>query len=506
MEDVISVLHVDDEPSFLDLTQKYMQLIGDENLKFYPRSDPTKVFTELTEKNIDVIVTDYQMPRMNGLELLNKLRESNNNIPVIILTGRGREEVAIRALNLGANYYMEKGGDMRTLFSELRHNLLQLVKHRRMEKALRESEERYRIIFDESPISLWEEDFSEVKVYFDHLKSEGIQDLRQYLDSNPDEVDKISSMVKIVNVNNTTIKMYKAKDKADFFEGLPTFFNAEATDTFKDELIALFNGKTAYQNEFPGYKFTGEKIDVIVRLSVIPGYEKTLEKIIISVIDITRLKIVEKTLRRQKQELSEFAHFIAHDISNCLFTIEGYTQLLDLEYDEASIIKRQVEYMKSLLTRSLTLADAGLVVELNNMVNLHDLVQSVAKMVIPKNISFIHDQLPEVLGDVEKLFQVFKNLFENALIHGKPKKIELKLLEDHDFNHILVINDGEPIPIRIQEKIFDYGFTTISKNMGLGLSIVKKIIEAHGWYISVQSSQQKTYFQISIPSLGKSHS
>ncbi|MHA2340525.1 MAG: response regulator [Candidatus Hodarchaeales archaeon] len=493
MEDVISVLHVDDEPSFLDLTQKYMQLIGDEKLKFYPISDPTKVFTKLKVRNIDVIVTDYQMPIMNGLELLNKLRESNNNIPVIILTGRGREEVAIRALNLGANYYMEKGGDMKTLFSELRHNLLQLVKHRRMEKALRESEERYRIIFD-------------VKVYFDHLKSKGIQDLRQYLDSNPDEVEKISSMVKIINVNNTTIKMYNAKDKAEFFEGLPTFFNAEATATFKDELIALFNGKTVYQNEFPGYKFTGEKIDVIVRLSVIPGYEKTLEKIIISVIDITRLKIVEKTLRRQKQELSEFAHFIAHDISNCLFTIEGYTQLLDLEYDEASIIKRQVEYMKSLLTRSLTLADAGLVVELNNMVNLNDLVQSVAKMVIPKNISFIHDQLPEVLGDVEKLFQVFKNLFENALIHGKPKKIELKLLEDYDYNHILVINDGEPIPITFQEKIFDYGFTTISKNMGLGLSIVKKIIEAHGWYISVHSSQQKTYFQISIPSKGKSSS
>ncbi|MHA1542396.1 MAG: response regulator [Candidatus Hodarchaeales archaeon] len=71
MVDVISVLHVDDEPSFLDLTQKYMQLIGDENLKFYPISDPTKVFTELKARNIDVIVTDYQMPIINGLELIN---------------------------------------------------------------------------------------------------------------------------------------------------------------------------------------------------------------------------------------------------------------------------------------------------------------------------------------------------------------------------------------------------------------------------------------------------
>jgi len=127
------------------------------------------------------------------------------------------------------------------------------------------------------------------------------------------------------------------------------------------------------------------------------------------VIDITKLKIVENTLRRQKQELSEFAHFISHDIGNCLVAIEGYTHLLDHEYEEASIINRQVEYMKSLLTRSLLLADAGLAVEMNEMVNLNDLVQSVAKTVIPKKIIFNSDNLPEVLGDVEKLFQVFKN-------------------------------------------------------------------------------------------------
>ena len=109
--------------------------------------------------------------------------------------------------------------------------------------------------------------------------------------------------------------------------------------------------------------------------------------------------------------------------------------------------------------------------------------------------------LPEVMGDVEKLFQVFKNLFENAITHGKPKKIELKLIKDYDFTHILVINDGIPIPLTIQEKIFDYGFSTIADSMGLGLSIVRKIIEAHGWYISVQSSQENTFFQISIPVL-----
>ncbi len=64
---------------------------------------------------------------------------------------------------------------------------------------------------------------------------------------------------------------------------------------------------------------------------------------------------------------------------------------------------------------------------------------------------------------------------------------------------ILIINDGVPIPPKIQERIFDYGFTTLKDSMGLGLSIVRKIIEAHGWFISVQSHHEQTFFQISIP-------
>ncbi|MHA2330046.1 MAG: PAS domain S-box protein, partial [Candidatus Hodarchaeales archaeon] len=733
-------------------TEKYLKVIGGEEFKVHPISEPLRVFEVLKEKSFDIIVTDYQMPRMNGLELLSKLKDENYDIPVIIFTGRGREEVAISALNLGASYYIEKGGDLKAQFSELRHVMRQVAEHKRIEKALSESEERYRIIFNESPISLWEEDFSAVNQHFDQLRSKKIKDIRKYFDDNPDEIKKLAQMVKIADVNNTTLKIYNAKNKNEFFEGLTTFFNEEATILFKEELIALFSGRTVYQSEFPGYKLTGEKIDVIVRLSVIPGYEQTLEKIIVSVIDITQQKKVEKTLRNserrfrelsdllpqtvfevdlegnlmftnrfglefsgysqeelneglnifqmissedknrikqdfkrtikgedlrgheynaitkngninpvliysspitiednlvglrgiiidishlrlaqdelrkseeryrrlielspdaiilsdlesklimvnrqavklygatyedeligknafdfivpedhnrailnlqkilesgsvrnieysmirkggtifsadlsaavifnekgkptaligvirdiserkkieetlrsQKEELSEFAHFIAHDINNCLTAIEGYTSLLDSEYDETHIISRQIEYMKKLLTRSLALADAGLTVEKKDLANLNNLVKRVALVTIPKNIVFSHDILPEVHCDEEKLFQVFKNIFENAVIHGKPQKIEVKLILEVDHLKLLIINDGITIPPEIQDKLFNYGFTTLKDSMGLGLSIIKKIIEAHGWNITVQSNTDKTTFQISIP-------
>jgi len=499
MDHLISVLHIDDEITFLELIKRYMKGVGNNELTIYSLTDPFQVFEVLESHSIDVIITDYQMPGMDGLELLQQLRTQNNTIPVIFLTGRGREEVAIQALNLGANHYLEKRGEIKMLCGELYHIIRQVVHHEQMERALIESEERYRIIFNESPVSLWEEDFSLVKQYFQSLKAQSVSDLRRYLEQNPEEVAKLSKMVRIINVNNTTLKLYNARTKEEFYAGLPAFFNDQALELFKEELNALFNGETVYQSEFPGYKLTGEMIDVIVRLSVIPGYEDTLEKVIVSVIDITDQKQVENTLRRQKEELSEFAHFISHDINNCLTLIEGYIGLLDLDYDASTIIDHQVDYMKRLMSRSLMLADAGLSIEKNAVVDLNHLVKRVAKVTIPKTISFLVQPLPSVLCDEERLAQVFKNLFENAVIHGIPNKISVQSVNDDEGVFILILNDGTPIPQEIQNQIFDYGFSTSKDSMGLGLPIVKKIIEAHGWKIAVHSNSERTLFQIKIP-------
>ena len=109
--------------------------------------------------------------------------------------------------------------------------------------------------------------------------------------------------------------------------------------------------------------------------------------------------------------------------------------------------------MKGLLTRSLMLADAGLAVKKTDTVKLNDLVKSVARMTIPSDIEFTMDELPVVICDEEKLFQVFKNLFENALTHGNPKKIEIKCFTSEKYRYINVINDGVPIHEDIQEKI-----------------------------------------------------
>ena len=102
----------------------------------------------LNTVKFDAIISDYQMPVINGLEFLREVRRSHDNIPFILFTGKGREEVVIQALNIGADFYLQKGGDPIPQYTELAHKIRQAVQRRRAEISLKESECRYRDVVE----------------------------------------------------------------------------------------------------------------------------------------------------------------------------------------------------------------------------------------------------------------------------------------------------------------------------------------------------------------------
>ncbi|MDK2975285.1 MAG: hypothetical protein PWP08_1656 [Methanofollis sp.] len=104
----------------------------------------------------DGVVSDYQMPGMDGIDLLREVRRRYGPLPFIIFTGRGREEVVIEALNSGADYYLQKGGAPKPQFAELENSIRHAVEKRRMARALEESEERYRtVVEDQTEMICW---------------------------------------------------------------------------------------------------------------------------------------------------------------------------------------------------------------------------------------------------------------------------------------------------------------------------------------------------------------
>ena len=153
MADLLRVLYVDDEPGLLEIGKVFLEQSGDFSVAIIG-SAPAALELLLKEK-FDAIVSDYQMPKMDGIEFLKAVRNSGNNMPFILFTGKGREDVVIQALNEGADFYLQKGGDPEAQFVELTHKIKMAVYRKWAETALNQSEERFRSVINQLPGTVW---------------------------------------------------------------------------------------------------------------------------------------------------------------------------------------------------------------------------------------------------------------------------------------------------------------------------------------------------------------
>jgi DNA-binding response OmpR family regulator len=115
--DKIKVLVLDDEVSFLDLCQEFFS--RDKGVQADFVSSPAMALEMVAEGDYHVIVSDHTLPDMDGIQFLRALRSLHQHMPFILLTGKGREGLAIEAVQNGADFYMEKAGSPSTMFAQL---------------------------------------------------------------------------------------------------------------------------------------------------------------------------------------------------------------------------------------------------------------------------------------------------------------------------------------------------------------------------------------------------
>ena len=151
---MIRALYVDDEEALLDLAKVFLEQSND--ILVRTTSNAQAGLDIVLEGKIDVVVSDYMMPDMDGLAFLRALREAGNDIPFILFTGRGREEVVIQALNEGADSYLQKGGQPRPQFAELAHRIIRAVERRQAVLALQQSEGRLKRAEEIAGFGHWE--------------------------------------------------------------------------------------------------------------------------------------------------------------------------------------------------------------------------------------------------------------------------------------------------------------------------------------------------------------
>ena len=252
----------------------------------------------LTSQEWDLIISDFSLPQFSAPQALNLLQESGLDLPFIIVSGTVGEETAVAALKAGAHDFLVKGS-MPRLIPALQRELKDAEtrrKRREADQALQESNARFRSLFENTPISIWEEDFSAVKIYLDELSNSQSVDLEKYLNDHPNIVSTCLSLVKVIDVNQMSLNLYEAKDKGELIASLERTFTSDSLETFKQELVAIIKGQHRLEMDVGIRTLGGQQRDTTMIWAVVPGCEETYARVLVSLVDITERKQREREL------------------------------------------------------------------------------------------------------------------------------------------------------------------------------------------------------------------
>ncbi|MEM2081002.1 MAG: CHASE4 domain-containing protein [Candidatus Bathyarchaeia archaeon] len=220
---------------------------------------------------------------------------------------------------------------------------------------------------------------------------------------------------------------------------------------------------------------------------------------------------IDNTMNERNKAIRELAAMVGHDLRNPLTGISSAAQYLKKKYgslmDEKGqemleVIEKDVQYSNKIINDLLEYSTA-IRLDLRETTPKSLVTEALSHVAIPKNIQLI-DSTQDTLKinvDVDKMKRVFINLIKNA-IDAMPKGGQLAITSENVNGNVKFVfaDTGMGISEKHLKRIFEPLFTTKARGMGLGLSICKRIVEAHGGTISVESVQNKgTTFTITLP-------
>ncbi len=296
---LISVLYVEDDEELLKLGKLFLERYG--NIKVNTIPSARASLSSFRIQSYDAIVSDYQMSGMNGIEFLKTIRKQFGDIPFILFTGRGREEVVIEAINNGADFYLQKGGEISSQFAELAHQIKQAVRRKTAEKLVRESEKRVSDIINFLPDATFAiNQYGEIIAW-----NRAIEDLTGF------------------SSKNILGKTHKEYIKAFYSDDHPLLIELidKPDEDIKAYFHSFFRGNSFITAETKITQPNGKTIYVTIKVSRLYNENGEITGAIETIRDITYLKNTERKLLQSEQRYCSIIHDQTENIAR--FTPDG---------------------------------------------------------------------------------------------------------------------------------------------------------------------------------------
>jgi PAS domain S-box-containing protein len=408
-------------------------------------------------------------------------------------------------------------------------NARDITERKHAEEALRASEIRYQGIFNTAPMSLWDEDFSEVKALLDGLKAAGVTDFRAYLDEHPEVVGLAAKAIRVIDVNETTLAMYRAERKEDLLESIARVLLPESTATLKEVLIAIAGGQRYFQAESVNRRLDGETINVIVRIAI-PADDAEFGNLLVCITDVTEQKRAREEievlhtnlaaraidLEVANSELEAFSYSLSHDLKNPLTAIHGIAHYLagttarKLDEKERNYLLAILDgcaKIDGLLTAMLTLSRVGQSELARQETDLSGLARKIAfdlRMAEQeRRVEFVIAPGLTAWGDPNVLGVMLENLLGNAWKYTRrvaSPRIEFGAVRSGNSPVFFVRDNGPGFEMRRADKLFQ-AFQRLCREeefegSGIGLATVQRVIQRHGGRVWAESEPGKgaTFF------------
>jgi PAS domain S-box-containing protein len=601
------VLHVDDDQAFLELTAEFLERESDA-LVVTTATSVDEATAILDRESFDCIVSDYDMPGTSGLTFLERVRERHPDLPFVLFTGKGSEEVASEAITAGVTDYLQKGGGTER-FALLANRIEKAAERYRSERALEERNRRLETLISNLPGIVYRcenapgwpmsyvageceqlvgypaaaiED-GDISWGEDVLHPEDQEMAWQTVQDAVESGEPFELTYRIVDADGEVRWMWergRAVDVADApwadalnregadaerqtvdtvaLEGFITDITEpkEREQELREQRAFTETIMDAFDDIVYVFDHGGNFIEWNDRATVVSGYadeelaemgpldfiaDEDVERVADSIQeiyetgrshveadlvmadgsrvpyefrgraltdddgepwgfcgiarDISERRRNERELESRNERLDEFASIVSHDLRNPLNVAEGHLELVQEECDSDHLepVERAHDRMDALIEELLTLGREGESVEAPTPVPLTDVVSASWKHVDTGDATLTVETDRHVRADAPRLQRLLENLVHNAVTHGTDDDTAADITvtvgclpDDAGF---YVADDGCGIPSDERQAVLDPGYSTSEGGTGFGLTIVRRIADAHGWDLSLAESE-----------------